>query len=164
VDLAARRRIVAAAEWLQGVPYDESHSDGSWRNLYAPPALLDCSTFVVRVACEALGYDVGMLAPDAKWLLKNLAYVKGAGPEPGDIVGYHRNATPAEQELVAGPRVWHVMIFVGSGTVVGACDLAGVVVKRPIAYEEHWRGRRWIRRATQRSPLAPYRRLELRTV
>jgi cell wall-associated NlpC family hydrolase len=163
MDLGARRRIVAAAQRLEGVEYDYSHNDDSWQNLYAPPASLDCSRFVVRVACEALGYDVGKLAADAKWLLKNLAYVERGGPEPGDIVGYCRNGTPAEQQLVAGPRVWHVMIFVGSGTVVGACDLAAVVVKRSIAYEERWGARRWIRVSTRRSPLAPYRRLELRT-
>jgi len=170
LDLAARRRIVAAAEWLQRVPYDYSHSDDSWQNLYAPPASLDCSSFVCRVACEALGYSVGTLGTDANWLLDNLAHVTGGVPEPGDIVGYYRKAMTSMERLIAGPRVWHVMMFVGRDritgrdTVVGACDLAGRVEVRPIVYEQHWGARRWRRIGEGIDPPAPFRRLALRTV
>jgi len=163
LDLIARRRIVATALRLRGIPYDHSHGDHSWKKLSVRPSSLDCSAFVARVSCKALGYDVGTLAADAKWLMKNLANVEGDRPELGDIVGYCRNATPAEQQLVAGPLMRHVMIYVGNGVVVGACDIAGGVVSRPIAYEPRLGARCWIRVSTRHSPLAPYRRLELRT-
>jgi len=161
LDADARRRIVSAAWRLQGVPYDRTHGDVSWTRLRRRPASLDCSTFVVRVACEALGYDVGDLAADAGWLLDRLAHVDGPTPSPGDVVGYCRKAA-TKAERLGGPLVWHVMIFVGRGAVVGACDLEGCVVARPIDYEP-WRPRRWWRIEEPVVPPAPFRRLELRT-
>ena len=161
LDGYARRRVVATARRLRGVPYDRMHSDDSWKNLRTRPTALDCSKLVCRVACEALGYQVGTLAADAGWLLDNFAHVDGTIPALGDVVGYCRKATKAER-CTAGPLVWHVMIFVGNSTVIGACDLADVVVERPIAYEPRWGARRWWRIDEPIVPPAPYRRMELR--
>jgi len=136
------------------------HSDDSWKNLRARPTALDCSQLVCRVACGALGYEVGTLAADAGWLLDNLAHVDGT-LTPGDVVGYYRKATEAER-LTAGPLVWHLMIFVGNSTVVGACDLADGVVERSIVYERRWGARRWWRIDKPVVPPEPYRRMELR--
>jgi cell wall-associated NlpC family hydrolase len=162
LDADARRRIVATARQLLGVPYDRLHSDDSWKNLRARPSALDCSQLVCRVACAALGYEVGTLATDAGWLLDKLAHVDGT-TAPGDVVGYCRKATEAER-VTAGPLVWHVMIFIGNNTVLGACDLAGVVVERSIVYERRWGAQRWLRIAKPVIPPQPFRRMELATV
>ena len=181
LDADARRRIVEAARRLCGVPYDAGHRNKSWRNLAARPTALDCSGLVCRVACEALGHSVGTLAQDAEWLLDHLVIVDQ--PEMGDLVGYYRDVTkedgvgdyrwPNGADLVAAnfgddekpPPLWHVMIFVGSGTVVGACDLADAVTERALLYdtESRWDVRRWRLIAAPVVPSAPYRRLQLRS-
>jgi len=87
---------------------------------------------------EALGST--QLLPDAGWLIDNLIEV--ASPEPGDLVGYGRSGTQAERSG-GYHAVWHVMLYAGSGRVIGACDLARKVVERPIDYELSLGVRQW---------------------
>jgi cell wall-associated NlpC family hydrolase len=151
-----RVRILREARRWIGVRYDDGHTDTSWRARETSPTSFDCSTFVCRVAMEALGYGTTALAPDAGWLIEHLMPV--SSPEPGDLVGYERAATP--DEIGKGyDRVWHVMLYAGNGQVIGACDAKRAVVMRPIDYKPVLGPRQW--RFVGHSP-APFRRLELR--
>jgi cell wall-associated NlpC family hydrolase len=150
-----RREILAAARGLLGVPYDHSHADTSWKNLSAKPRSLDCSTFVCRVAAEALRLD---LPASAASLIDQLAVV--ASPQPGDLVGYGR-AGKRDERLAGYDALWHVMLYAGNGEVIGACDLAGAVVVRPIAYDESLGRRRWRFVLDEGDAPSPYRVLEL---
>ena len=151
-----RQAILRAARRRLEIPYDWTHGDVSWRNLSATPRALDCSSFVCRVAMEALGYTQDHLAPGAEWLIDNLIEV--SSPELGDLVGYGRAATD-DEFAVGHDEIWHVMIYVGNGDVIGACDIAGEVVVRPIDYEAAHGPRRWTR---GEDPNGPYRALEVR--
>lgn len=140
--IVQRQAILRAARQLVGMGYDDTHGETTWKDLTEKPRVLDCSTFVCRVAMEALGYGATDLAADAGWLLDRLIEI--STPEPGDLVGYGRRATRAErQQFVDHGVLWHVMLYAGNGTVIGACDVAGAVVVRPIIYEEELGHRQW---------------------
>lgn len=141
-----RQQLVRAAERLRGTPYDNRHTDEAWRNLHAPPAAFDCSTFVCRVAMEALGFWPDQLVPSAAWLLDNLVEV--ASPQLGDLVGYGRAAIGNERATY--DVVWHVMMYCGVGRVIGACDIAGAVTVRSMEYEPRLANRQW--RAVEPTP------------
>lgn len=146
-----RRRILDVARSLLGVQYDYSHTDTSWRTPRTKPRALDCSTFVCRVANQVLGLD---LPASAVALIDQLAVI--GSPQPGDLVAYWRHGDRDEQ-LAGYDIVWHVMLYFGSGEVIGACDIAGAVVRRPLGYEEALDRRRW--QTTGIEP-SPYRCLE----
>jgi hypothetical protein len=152
-----RRIVVSAARTLQGVRYDHTHRDQTWKNLEMRPRALDCSTFVCRLAYQALAIAPGTLAADAEWLLDHLAPVES--PLPGDIVGYYREANVRER-LGSARLAWHVMLAVGGGEVVGACDLANRVVARPMVYDGD-RTDRWRLIDELIDPAVAFRRLEL---
>lgn len=84
-----------------------------------------------------MGHVPNLLAADARWLIENLVAIRS--PQPGDVVGYQRRATVESPHDV----VWHVMLYVGNGSVIGACDVAGAVVIRPIEYETSLGSRQW---------------------
>jgi len=134
-----RQQLVRAAERWRGTRYDYAHSDDAWKNLHAKPVLFDCSTFVCRVAMEALGLWPGELAADAAWLLDNLVEVES--PQPGDLVGYGRVAVGDER--ITRDVVWHVMLYRGTASVIGACDIAGEVTVRPMEYAADLGDRQW---------------------
>jgi len=163
LDKSARRRILEAAWGLRGISYDRTHRDESWKNLDRRPDKLNCSAFVCRVGCEALGYEVDTLAANAGWLLDSLADVDETVPAPGDVVGYWRKAT-SDEEFSTGPVTWHVMIFLGRNTVLGTSKEDDYVRVRPMDYEHTWGDRRWNLIDKTIDPSLPYRRLELRTV
>ena len=106
-----------------------AHGDPSWRDRAGAPAALDCSTFVCRVVLDALEYPDDVFYPDPAWLLGHLCCVDT--PIPGDLVGYRRS----DQR--------HVMLYLGSGLVIGACDIAGEVTIRPFEYESSLGDRQW---------------------
>lgn len=140
MDRRTRATILSAAKRLLGTPYDFGHDDPSWRDLRATPKSFDCSTFLCRIAMDALGVSVGRLIDSAGWLLDHLVEVRR--PAPGDVVGYGRAGTTAE--AAAGYDVlWHVMLYVGNGQVLGACDVAGQVVARPLDSEVSLGRRQW---------------------
>lgn len=143
LDHQARAKILRAAKTK------------TWRDRTVTPKLFDCSTFVCRVAMEALGYASDLLAADAEWLLDHLFEV--AAPAPGDVVGYGRAANAAE-EAMGRAVVWHVMIYLGNGEVIGADNIAGKVVIRPIEYEAALGDRQW-----RFIDPPPFRMLQLRT-
>jgi cell wall-associated NlpC family hydrolase len=138
---AERSTLLEVAYGLVGTPYDYGHDGTEWKDLSRPPNALDCSTYVCRVAAEAGLYRPGLLAPDAAWLLDHL--VETPSPSVGDIVGYGRRALPGTNETFRD-FVWHVMIYAGTGLVIGACDLAGTVVIRPLEYEAAYGHRQWL--------------------
>jgi len=140
MDQKIRSNILQAALRLRGVTYDDSHDGEPWKDLAARSTTLDCSAFVCRVAAEAGIYAPGALIADAAWLLDHLVEV--ASPSVGDIVGYGRAAIDESNER-HHDVVWHVMIYAGNAQVVGACDLAGRVVVRPLEYEPEHGDRRW---------------------
>lgn len=150
-----RRQVLNVARSLLGIAYDDSHVDASWRDLERKPRALDCSTFVCRVALEALGLD---LPPAAATLIDQLAMVDS--PQPGDLVAYWRGGNPVEM-LGGYDVVFHVALYVGNGHVIGACDVARAVVQRAIGYEEALGPRRWQFVGDRVEP-SPYRRLERR--
>jgi hypothetical protein len=152
-----RRVLVSAAKALQGIRYDHTHRDETWKNLETRPRALDCSTFVCRLAYEALAIAPGILTASAEWLLDHLVPVEQ--PLPGDIVGYYREANVVER-LRSGRLAWHVMLAVGAGEVIGACDLASRVVVRPMVYEGG-RTDRWRLIDDLIDPAVAFRRLEL---
>lgn len=39
--------------------------------------------------------------------------------------------------------VWHVMLYCGVGSVIGACDIAGAVTVRPMEYQPALGHRQW---------------------
>lgn len=88
---------------------------------------------------EALGLWPGELAADAGWLLDNLVEVES--PEPGDLIGYGRAAVGDERDT--RDVVWHVMLYRGTATVIGACDIAGEVTVRPMEYAADLGDRQW---------------------
>ena len=88
---------------------------------------------------EALGHWPGELAADAAWLLDNLVEV--GSPQPGDLVGYGRASVDDESET--RDVVWHVMLYRGTATVIGACDIAGEVTVRPLEYAADLGDRQW---------------------
>lgn len=133
-----RSKIVESAMRLRDVPYDDTHDSDGWRDLSHRPRALDCSTFVCRVAADAGLYRPGLLAEDAAWLLDCLEEVPS--PSVGDLVGYGRQSLPREQYRDV---VWHVMLYAGNSTVIGACDVAGRVVQRPLEYERELASRQW---------------------
>lgn len=133
-----RSKIIEAAMQLRDVLYDGAHDPDAWRDLSRRPRALDGSTFVCRVAADAGLFRPGLLAEDAGWLLDCLAEVPS--PSVGDVVGYGRRALPREPYR---DLVWHVMLYAGNGMVVGACDVAGRVVQRPLEYEPELESRRW---------------------
>ena len=53
--------------------------------------------------------------------------------------------------------VWHVMIYLGNRTVIGACDIAGEVAVRPMEYEAAHGAWKW------QLINKPFRSLELRS-
>jgi hypothetical protein len=128
----------------------------TWKDRLISPQAFDCSTFVCRVAIEALGFGPDSLLPDAGWLIDHLTHVDT--PHIGDLVGYGR---PAIGDEVAGGYdcLWHVMLYAGNGMVIGACDLKGRVVTRPIDYKPARGTRRW---RYVGDPPAPFRALQLR--
>lgn len=138
LDARKRRQILETARQWSGIPYDHSHGDVTWRD--PSPTMFDCSTFVCRVAVDALGYEPSTFAAGALWLLDNLVEVDE--PRAGDIVGYGRAAS-GDEYLAGHDVVWHVMIYSGPGSVIGACDIAGEVTTRPIEYESGLGDRRW---------------------
>ncbi len=140
LDSGKRTKILASARRWAGTPYDEGHGDPSWRDVRSTPSALDCSTFVCRVAIDALGCAPELLAPNAGWLLDNLVEVDT--PALGDLVGYGRAADPAEY-LSGHEVIWHVMMYLGIGHVIGACDIAREVTTRPIEYEPELGARQW---------------------
>ena len=133
-----RSKIIEAALRLRGVPYDDGHDGVAWKDLGSRPLVLDCSTFVCRVAADAGLFRPGLLAADAAWLLDY--FVEVSSPSVGDLVGYGRRALTSERHRDV---VRHVMVYAGNATVVGACDVAGHVVVRPIEYEAKLAARRW---------------------
>lgn len=139
-DAMTRSRIIAQARRWVGKTYDATHADTAWRDVTDEPAVFDCSSFVCRVAIEVFGYDPERLARSASWLLDNLPEVQS--PKPGDLVGYGRAATPDDGAL-GHQSVWHVMLYLGSGQVIGACDVAGKVTIRPLIYEFELGRRQW---------------------
>jgi hypothetical protein len=98
-------------------------------DLDSTPRLLDGAGFVCRVAVEALGLPPAMLQSRPSWLLDNLVEVDVPGP--GDVVGYRDR----DDE--------HVMLYLGNGLVIGACNVAGSVTIRSIEYERDEHGNRW---------------------
>jgi cell wall-associated NlpC family hydrolase len=130
---------VRVAERWRGTRYDYTHSDDTWKNIHAKPARFDCSTFVCRIAMEALGLGLGELAADAAWLLDH--FVEVESPQPGDLVGYGRAAVG--EECDTRDVVWHVMLYRGTGSVIGACDIAGEVMVRPMEYTADLGDRQW---------------------
>lgn len=134
-----RQQLVRLAQKWLGTPYDDTHDDDAWKNLHTKPTTFDCSSFVCRVAMEVVGFWPGQLLADSGWLLDNLVEVES--PQLGDVVGYGRPAVGEERETYN--VVWHVMLYCGSGRVIGACDLAGAVTVRPMDYEPSWGDRQW---------------------
>lgn len=140
LDAAKRMKVLARAQRWSFTAYDYSHSDPSWKDPGVVPSVFDCSTFICRVAIDALDYSPQLLGPSAAWLLDNL--VKVDTPTPGDLVGYGRAPDPTEYS--AGHDViWHVMLYLGAGMVIGACDIAGEVTIRPLDYEAELGDRHW---------------------
>lgn len=137
---AQRRWLVDAARSYDGIRYDTGHGDLSWRSLDLNPTRFDCATFVCRVALEVIGHVPDLLAADARWLAENLVAVPS--PQLGDVVGYRRRATGVESQM-GHDVVWHVMLYLGNGSVIGACDVAGAVAIRPIDYEASLGSRQW---------------------
>lgn len=129
-----RTRVLDAARDLVGTPFDFEHDAEAWKDLSTSPTSLDSTAFVCRVAAEAGLYRTGLLVPDATWLLDH--FVATQSPSLGDIVGYMRRSTADEVEL-------HLMIYAGTGHVIGACDLSREVTIRPLEYEEAYGDRRW---------------------
>ena len=152
-----RRAILGAARRWLGTSYDDERGDLDWKDLSATPNRLDCSTFVCRIAMEALGSSPDAFAPDAGWLIDNLVPVMT--PELGDLVAYGRAAIGAEIAM-GYDRVWHVMLYAGNGMVIGACDAKRAVVIRPIDYKSIAEARRW---RLVGDPEGPFRALEPRT-
>lgn len=153
-----RRAVVDVAQRLVGIPYDHDHDGESWRDLRKRPAALDCSSFVCRVACEALQIPASALAPSAEWLLDSLPIAES--PLPGDVVGYWRAALRAER-VHGRSIVWHVMIYAGNGGVIGACNIAGTVTKRAIEYEPQLGPARWRLIDHEIEPAQPFRSLRI---
>ena len=142
---ADRQAILQRAiRWI-GTPYADAHTDSSWRDPTRIPRTFDCSSFVCRVAMDALGIAPDLLVARAGWLADHLASV--TSPEIGDVVCYERASIGLD-------RAWHVMLYAGNGMVIGACDATQAVIIRAIDYKPV-RGHRW-RLAAQ-----PFRCLEL---
>lgn len=134
--LASRKRmriLEVARSWLS-VPYDHDHLDASWQETV--PAAFDCATFICRVAAEALGDAASTFQANSAWLLDNL--VVSESPIPGDVVGYER-VRPEARDAAEH----HLMLYAGSGRVIGACDIAGCVTIRSIDYEATLNERQW---------------------
>lgn len=140
IDAATRSKIIVAARRWIGRKYDFSHADMAWRDLTVEPEVFDCSAFVCRVAMEAFGYTNDRVERSASWLLDNLCETKTVAP--GDVVGYGREALRSDGAL-GHQIVWHVMLYIGSGHVIGACDITGRVAIRPMTYEDKLGPRRW---------------------
>ena len=140
IDDHARGRILRAARKLRGRPYDHDRSDDTWQDITVEPATFTCSTFVCRVGMEALGHAPDFFAHEARWLLDELHVVDA--PKPGDLVGYCRLPDHAERRR-GHDLVWHVMIYLGNGDVIGDCDLAGEVTVRALEYEDHHGDWQW---------------------
>jgi hypothetical protein len=75
-----------------------------------------------------------------RWLIDTLPAT--SLPQPGDIVCYQRLALPNEP---AHRGRWrnHVMLYLGNGNVIGACDIEGRVATRPVDYESSLGARQW---------------------
>lgn len=140
IDRTRRGLILTQARRWLGTRYDYSHTDPRWSDRHATPDVFDCSTFVCRVAMDALQHGPGFLAHSARWLLDNL--VETENVEPGDVVGYGRPAI-LDDGAIGHQIVWHVMIYVGNGQVIGACDIARGVTIRAWEYEHDLAKRRW---------------------
>lgn len=140
IDRGRRALILTEARRWLGKGYDYTHANLQWRDLHAMPDVFDCSSFVCRVAMDALHQAPNVLVQSARWLIDHLVEVDSV--EPGDVVGYGRPAIP-EDGAVGHQLVWHVMIYAGTGQVIGACDIAGHVTLRPWEYERDFGKRRW---------------------
>jgi len=102
---------------------------------------------------EALGYGPETLVSDARWLIDHLTMVESPGL--GDLVCYGREPSVYGVTDDVEPR-WNVMLYVGNGLVIGACDIAGAVTSRPIDYgAQRWR--------LIDDPVSPFRTLKLQT-
>jgi cell wall-associated NlpC family hydrolase len=151
-----RQLLCEARRWL-GTSYDDRGADPAWSDPSAVPDTFDCSTYVCRVAIDALGYPPTLLRPDAAWLIDNLVEV--AAPELGDVVGYER-AEISNDPRIGYDRTWHIMLYAGNGMVIGACDANRAVVIQPIDYQPI-QGRRQRRLDANRA--VPFRQLAVRS-
>jgi hypothetical protein len=100
----------------------------------------DCASFVCWVAAAVLGHTCAALVADARWLIDALPTI--TFPLPGDIVCYQRRVLLNEAPH-RGLQRNHVMMYVGNGQVVGACDVAGRIIARPLDYESNLGPRQW---------------------
>ena len=101
------------------------------------PTSFNCSSFLQWIALRTLGWSAADKAkrhpPNVRALLNEFSPVDERQISVGDALIY----------VGVGPRfeipeAMHTMLYIGDEEVIGACDEAGEVVRRPAAYRTGW--------------------------